>query len=347
LPPGDETRFLLSFPFCLMDHERTIQLVSRFANLRILVIGDLMLDEFIWGKVSRISPEAPVPVVKVTSESYYPGGAANVARNVREFTSGTAVMGLAGTDSHGNRLMQLLEASGIDTSGVQQDENTSMAVKTRIIARNQQVVRVDRERTGPATALQTERAIAHLERVANTVDGIIVADYGKGFVTQLLADYISGAVRSHGKILAVDPHPHTSFGWQGATAIKPNRTEAFLAAGLPHSDPVEPVLNDHALLEAAGRLLRIWQPQNLLMTLGEQGMLLFQAGGPPHHIPTCAQDVFDVSGAGDTAISVMTLGLCAGATPVEAAELANRASGIVVGKLGTATLTASELMAQP
>jgi rfaE bifunctional protein kinase chain/domain len=330
-----------------MDPDRSLEIVSRFPHQRILVIGDLMLDEFIWGKVSRISPEAPVPIVNVTAESYYPGGAANVARNVREFTPGTSVMGLAGTDSHGQRLMDLLEASGIDTSGVQQDEATSMAVKTRIIARNQQVVRVDRERTGPPTTGQAARALAHLDRVISTVDGIIVADYGKGFVTQHLADYISSSVKAHGKVLTVDPHPHTSITWRGATAIKPNRTEAFLAAGVPQSDPVEPVLADRALLEAAGRLFRIWQTASLLITLGEQGMLLFQAGEPPHHTPTFAKDVFDVSGAGDTAIAVLTLGLCAGASPAEAAELANRASGIVVGKLGTATLTASELLAQP
>jgi rfaE bifunctional protein kinase chain/domain len=333
-----------------MDHERSLQIVSRFARQRILVIGDLMLDEFICGKVSRISPEAPVPVVNVTSESYYPGGAANVARNVREFTPGTALIGLAGTDSPGQRLMDLLAASGIDTSGVQRDEAALTPVKTRIVARNQQIVRVDRERAGPVSAAQTGRAIAHLDRIVDTADGIVVADYGKGFVTQPLADYLSEAARARGKILTVDPHPHTSIAWRGATAIKPNRTEAFLAAGLPQSDPAEPVHGDRALLEACRRLLGIWQTRNLLVTLGEQGMLLFQAGDtsdtPPHYIPASAKSVFDVSGAGDTAIAVLTLGLCAGATPAEAAELANRASGVVVGKFGAATLTVAELLAQ-
>lgn len=329
-----------------MNPARLHQIVSRFAQQRILVLGDLMLDEFIWGKVSRISPEAPVPVVNVTAESYYPGGAANVARNLREFTPQTALIGLAGTDGHSQRLMDLLHASSIDTSGVQQDGATPMTVKTRVVARNQQLVRIDRERAGPATAQQTGRAIADLDRMIGAVDGIVVADYGKGFVTQALADHLCEAVRAHGKILTVDPHPHTSIAWRGATAIKPNRAEAFLAAGLPQSDPVEPVLSDHALLEAVSRLLGLWQTPNLLVTLGEQGMLLFQDGRQPYHIPTCAKDVFDVSGAGDTAISVLTLGLCAGADPTEAAELANRASGIVVGKFGTATLNAVELLAQ-
>jgi len=170
-----------------------------------------------------------------------------------------------------------------------------------------------------------------------------VADYGKGFLTQPLADRLCRAAREHAKILSVDPHPHTSLSWQGATAVKPNRAEAFLAAGLPPSDPVVPVLEDRALLEAARRLGERWASPSLLITLGEYGMLLFEAGRPPYHIPSRVKDVFDVSGAGDTAIAVFTLALAAGGTPAEAAELANLAAGIVVGKLGTATVTAAEL----
>ena len=321
------------------------RLLAGFAGRRILVIGDLMLDEFIWGRVSRISPEAPVPVVNVTGESYYPGGAANVARNVREFTDRVAVMGVTGADSHGQQLLDLLEGSGIDTSGIQRDASFSTTVKTRIIARNQQVVRVDRERRTALTAEQTERAVKHLDGMAGGLDGIIVADYGKGLLTQPLADYICRTAREHGRILTVDPHPYTSLSWQGATAIKPNRAEAFMAAGLPPSDPVAPVLSDQPLLEAGNRLLRLWKTGSVLITLGEHCMLLFQSGAPPYPTPTRAKDVFDVSGAGDTALAVFTLGLAAGATPAEAAELANRASGIVVGKLGTATVTAAELQA--
>jgi D-beta-D-heptose 7-phosphate kinase/D-beta-D-heptose 1-phosphate adenosyltransferase len=311
---------------------------AAFAGERVLVIGDLMLDEFIWGKVSRISPEAPVPVVNVTGESYYPGGAANVARNVREFTRNTAVIGLAGSDSQGRRLIGLLEEAGIDTSGVQISDAFPTIVKTRVIARNQQVVRIDRERTGFTGSSETT---TNIERVIAKYDAIIVADYGKGFVTQPLADSLTAAARAYRKILTVDPHPHTSLSWRGVTAIKPNRAEAFLAAGLPPEDSAE------ALHEAAKRLLERWQSENLLITLGEQGMLLCTAGCPPHPIPARAQTVFDVSGAGDTAIAVLTLALAAGATPIEAAELANRASGIVVGKLGTATVTPAELFSNP
>jgi D-beta-D-heptose 7-phosphate kinase/D-beta-D-heptose 1-phosphate adenosyltransferase len=310
-----------------------------------LAIGDLMLDEFIWGRVSRISPEAPVPVVNVTRESYYPGGAANVARNLREFTSETAVMGLTGADPHGRRLLDLLQAAGIRTEGVLQDAAASTTVKSRVIARNQQVVRVDRERKTPLSAGQLEQAFQYLATAVPEIDGIIVADYGKGFLSQPLADEICRLARKHGKVLAVDPHPHTSLVWRGATAIKPNRLEAFNAAGLPPSDPVEPVCRDEALLEAARRLRRTWETESLLVTLGEQGMLLFQGSGEPVHLPAHAQEVFDVSGAGDTAIAVFTLGLAAGAAPRLAAELANRASGIAVGKLGTATVTPDELRA--
>jgi D-glycero-beta-D-manno-heptose-7-phosphate kinase len=319
------------------------RILDRFPSQRILVIGDVMLDEFIWGKVSRISPEAPVPVVNVTSESYYPGGAANVARNVREFTSGVSVMGLIGNDARGQQLLDLLRATGIDTAGVLSDASRFTTTKTRVIARNQQVVRVDRERNHPLTTAQTAQVMRHLDALGPQVDAVIVADYGKGFLTQPLADCMCQWAAAHGKILTVDPHPHTSLAWSGATAVKPNRAEAFLAAGLPASDAVEPVMSDEALLGAGKRLLQKWNAASLLVTLGEQGMLLLERDAPPYHIPTRAKAVFDVSGAGDTAIAVFTLALAGGATPREAAEIANCASGLVVAKLGTATVTRDEL----
>ncbi len=328
-----------------LEAERLSALLAGFAGRRILVVGDLMLDEYVWGKVSRISPEAPVPIVNVTGESYYPGGAANVARNLREFTGHVTVLGIAGNDPQGCRLMGLLQECGINTSPVLREGRYSTAVKSRIIARNQQVVRVDREHVAPLSATLTASAIEQVEELIDSVDAVVVADYGKGFLTQNLADYLCEAAQVRGKILAVDPHPHTSLAWHRATAVKPNRTEAFLAAGLPPSDPVLPVLEDRALLEAGNRLMDRWNPGSLLITLGEQGMLLLAEGEEPYHTPTRAKDVFDVSGAGDTAIAVFTLGLAAGATPAEAAELANRASGIVVGKLGTATATVAELQA--
>src|SRR3954469_1494776 len=164
-----------------LDRARLQTLVAGFAGKRILVIGDLMLDEFIWGKVSRISPEAPVPVVNIVSESYYPGGGANVARNVREFTAPVAMLGITGQDAYGGRLLQLLGECGIDTSGVQQDASRATTVKTRVVARNQQVVRIDRERNQQASAEQTSAAMRHIEEAMPRIDGVVVADYGKGF----------------------------------------------------------------------------------------------------------------------------------------------------------------------
>ena len=324
---------------------RYADLLADFASRRILVVGDLMLDEFIWGKVSRISPEAPVPIVNVTGESYYPGGAANVARNLKEFTSHVAIMGLAGEDAAGGRLLALLGEAGIDTRAVQCDAAVDTITKTRIIARNQQVVRVDRERKAKLSGKETGRAIEQCDAMLDDVDGIVVADYGKGFVTQALADHLCLRARERRKILTVDPHPHTQLEWAGVTAVKPNRLEAFLAAGMPPSEPVTPVLADEALLETGRRLRKRWQAENLLITLGENGMLLFAGEAAPSHTPTRAQEVFDVSGAGDTAIALLTLGLAAGATAEEAADLANRASGVAVGKLGTATVSMEELRA--
>jgi D-glycero-beta-D-manno-heptose-7-phosphate kinase len=319
---------------------RTI--LAEFSRKRILVVGDLMLDEFIWGKVSRISPEAPVPVVDVSRESYFPGGAANVARNIREFTPHTMAVGRVGADRHACQLRELLAACGIDTSGVQEDAAAATTVKTRVIARNQQVVRVDRETRTPLTTAQEDWALRFVDRTIEAVDAIIVADYGKGFLTQRFADGVCDIARRAGCILTVDPHPYTTIDWRGATAIKPNRLEAFLASGLTPADPVVPVLADQALLDAGRRLMERWRPRDLLVTLGEHGMLLFGAASPCH-IPTCARTVFDVSGAGDTAIAVFTLALASGGTALEAAHLANVASGIVVGKLGTAAITPAEM----
>jgi D-beta-D-heptose 7-phosphate kinase/D-beta-D-heptose 1-phosphate adenosyltransferase len=321
------------------------ELIGRFAGQRVLALGDLMLDEFIWGRVSRISPEAPVPVVNVTGESHYPGGAANVARNLREFTPYTAVMGIAGQDVAGERLLGLLRAAGIDTSGVWQSAGAPTTVKTRIIARNQQVVRVDREHPAPLDGADLARARDYLTNALPSVDALLIADYGKGFVTQQLADEICRMTAEQRKIVTVDPHPHTSLVWRGVTAIKPNRSEVFNAAGLPPTEPIEQVCRDGGLLAAASTLRRLWSSQSLLVTLGEQGMLLFDGDSEPLHLPARAHEVFDVSGAGDTALAVFTLGLAAGGSPAEAAELANRASGIVVGKVGTATLRADELQA--
>lgn len=311
---------------------------------RVLVAGDLMLDEFIWGKVSRISPEAPVPVVAVDRETFYPGGAANVARNLREFTPKTSVLGLAGEDAAGARLRDLLAAGGIGTEGVVTRAGPT-TVKTRIIARTQQVVRVDRELAEPAGPAQRKALLAALDDALPQTDGVILEDYGKGFFDEEMSAEIIRRARAAGCVVAVDPNPGNPLAWRGATVVKPNRQEAFAAAGLPWSEPSAHPLEDRQLLKVGEALLAKWDADQLLITLSELGMILFSKNGQRHHTPTRAREVFDVSGAGDTAIALYTLALCAGATPVEASEIANHASGVVVGKLGTATLTPAELLA--
>ena len=327
-----------------MIRSRFHQIFESFSRKRILVIGDLMLDEFIWGNVKRISPEAPVPVVEVERESYFPGGAANVARNLREFAETVHVMGLVGTDPHGEHLKRLLADEGINLDCIQQDSAYQTIVKTRIIARHQQVVRVDREKKRSLTEFQNAKAIAQVEKILPKIDAIILEDYAKGLLHQELVDAVTALAQQAGKTLAVDPNPGNLLNWNGVSVVKPNRSEAFAAAGLSLSDPVEPVAEDQALLKVGAILSEKWKTENLLITLGEQGMLLFNEKSAPYHTPTRAREVFDVSGAGDTAIALFTLALCSGATPAEAAEISNHASGIVVGKLGTATVTPAELL---
>ncbi len=327
-----------------MKLERLREILDLAAGRRIAVAGDLMLDEFVWGKVGRISPEAPVPVVEVTGESFYPGGAANVARNLREFTDGVAVIGTVGTDGSGRQLLELLREQKIETDLVLEDPNFRTIVKTRIIARHQQVVRVDRENIQGPTSAQVAQITAGLRQIVPRLDAVIFEDYGKGFLSPGLVGEISADLSAAGKIVTADPNPHRAIDWGRVTAVKPNRAEALQAAGLPATDPVDPPLEDAPLLAAGAKLLSSWDTQLLLITLGEQGMMLFERNHAPHHIPTKARQVFDVSGAGDTAIALFTLALCCGASPVEAAEISNHASAVVVAKLGTATVTPAELI---
>ena len=327
-----------------MTSERLEEILNRARSRRLLVIGDLMLDEFVWGKVGRISPEAPVPVVEVTGESFYPGGAANVARNLREFTGHVSVAGAVGRDPSGQRLRELLAQQEIELLDSADPPGFSTIVKTRIIARHQQVVRVDREKVAGLSAGDVATVAAAVRQKLAGIDAVIFEDYGKGFISGDLVSHIARDVQAAGKIVTADPNPRNPIDWTGMTAVKPNRSEAFLAAGITSHAELAPE-DDHELVHAGEVLLKKWGTQYILVTLGEQGMMLFQPGKSPDHIPTKARQVFDVSGAGDTAIALFTLALCSGATPIEAAEIANHASAVVVGKLGTATVNRTELMA--
>lgn len=316
-----------------MNALRAQELLERFARLNVLVAGDLMLDEFVWGNVSRISPEAPVPVVEVTGESFYAGGAANVARNLRELGAKVSVTGLTGADDPGRRLAGLLEEAGIDSSCILEDSTRRTIIKTRVIARHQQVVRIDRESPMLPTSAQTRELLARIAARMGGYDAVILSDYAKGFLTPAMAEGLCAA--AEGKVVTVDPSPFNPLPWRQVTAVKPNLKEAAAAAQLAPGAPVEAI---------GAALLRQWGAAMVLVTMGEQGMMLFEGGAAPYHTPTRAREVFDVSGAGDTAISVFTLGLAAGASAREAAELANHASGVAVGKLGTATVTPAELL---
>jgi rfaE bifunctional protein kinase chain/domain len=328
-----------------MTPERLDEILDRAVGKRILVIGDLMLDEFVWGKVGRISPEAPVPVVEVTSETCYPGGAANVARNLVEFVQQTSVVGLIGNDRGGRKLRELLDEGNIDTDALIEDSAFPTIVKTRIIARQQQVVRVDREELRAPTSDQITHVVNRIREQLPKMDAVIFEDYGKGFLSAEIVSQVAALATAAGKVVTADPNPRHAIPWQHVTAVKPNRSEAFLAAGIPWSDPIDAVEKDEALHRVGRILLERWDTKYLLITLGEQGMILFERDGKWHHTPTRAQQVFDVSGAGDTAIALFTLALCCGASAQEAAEIANHASAVVVGKLGTATVTREELTA--
>ena len=328
-----------------MNPTRLRRILSRFARQPVLVVGDVMLDHFLWGKVSRISPEAPVPVVEVTTESYFPGGAANVARNLRALDVPAKILGVLGNDPAGAQLRRLLDEQGADTTGLVVDPNRPTTLKTRIVAHHQQVVRFDREKTDPIAADAAARLWESFVTALDEVAAVIFEDYGKGVLSQSLLNRMQRlAARKH-RITTADPNSRHPLRFTGLTIITPNRAEAFAAAGLAYVEPAEAVLEDAALQKAGAVLLRKWKPRNLLITLGEDGMCLFPHGQRPHHIPTVAQEVFDVSGAGDTVIATLTAALVAGATPVEAAVISNHAAGVVVGKVGTATCSRAELRA--
>lgn len=324
---------------------RVRRILTSARQTRVLVVGDAMLDHFVQGSVARISPEAPVPVLDFESESFMPGGAANVARNLTALGVPTRLLGTVGSDAAGGQLRDLLRQHHIGCGGLLTDTSRATSVKTRIVAHTQQVVRIDRESRDGLNRSLTRRLAGMAQRAMRQTAAVIVGDYGKGVVTQPLLEELKRICRAHGVWLSVDPKPVHHLDLSGLSLITPNRKEAFELAGLPdetrHSNP----LRDINLLRVAGRLLTEFRPAVLLITLGELGMLLCQHGGRPFHIPTVAQEVFDVSGAGDTVIATFTLAVAAGASPLEAAVISNHAAGLVIGKIGTATVAPEELLA--
>jgi len=314
---------------------RSAAVTRRFSQVRVLVVGDLMLDEFIWGRVDRISPEAPVPVVHVTHENVHLGGAANVVHNIRALGGQAAGCGVVGHDRAGRRVVAELKRTGAGTAGVVAVRGAVTIRKTRIIAHSQQVVRLDREPTDHLPRAR-QRVARFLDRHLWDCDAVVLSDYGKGVVDADLLARLRAARARRPFRLIVDPKRANFEQYRGVTLATPNTLEASEAAGIS--------IRDEASLRAAGRrLLQRWEADAVLITRGEQGMTLFVRGGGVRHFPTVARQVFDVTGAGDTVVATCALALAAGAGFDEAAFLANHAAGIVVGKVGTATVSASEL----
>jgi D-beta-D-heptose 7-phosphate kinase/D-beta-D-heptose 1-phosphate adenosyltransferase len=324
--------------FSVLSPARARALFKKMRGRRVMVLGDVMLDEFLWGTCARISPEAPVPVVEVTRESFHLGGAGNVAANVAAL-GGTAVLaGVVGSDAAAERVRESLGQAGVQAALVSSDHRRPTTVKTRIVAQHQQVVRADRERAEDIDPALEDGLMGRLRGALPSCGALVVSDYQKGVITPRLMKAVVALARRRGVPVLVDPKVRHFPLYRGVALITPNQLEAEQATGIR-------IRTEDDLLAAGARILRKLRCGAALVTRGEQGMSLFEGGGRPLHIPTAAREVFDVTGAGDTVIAAVALGLCGGARLHEAAVLANYAAGVVVGKLGTATATPEEIIA--
>jgi D-beta-D-heptose 7-phosphate kinase/D-beta-D-heptose 1-phosphate adenosyltransferase len=326
-----------------MKGQPTLQkIVNRFPKVKILVVGDIMMDRSVSGKVSRISPEAPVPVVIVEKEDFNLGGAANVAHNIRSLGGVVSLCGVLGRDENGQKLYKKIVEKEIQTQGIFFEPGRQTTVKTRIIAHHphhQQLVRVDRETTDHPKVSTSRGLLGFLTERIDDFDGIVISDYGKGLLTRKLIETIIRRARKSEKIIMVDPKVKNIFFYKGATVITPNTQEASEASRTPYTD--------QSSVEKMGRkLLKRLRCDALVITQGEKGMTIFERHQKPYRVPTLAKEVYDVTGAGDTVIGTMALALGTGprVSVKNAASLANCAAGIVVGKVGTAIVSKEELL---
>jgi D-beta-D-heptose 7-phosphate kinase/D-beta-D-heptose 1-phosphate adenosyltransferase len=312
--------------------------LSRFEKCRILVVGDLMVDEYLWGEVERISPEAPVQVVSVTRDTTTLGGAGNVVNNLVALGAKVSVASVigGGESAEGALLIKLFKELGVDTSGLIQEVTRPTTKKTRILAGHQHVLRIDRETRRQISGENVDTLIGFVKEHIGTFDVVLVSDYGKGLLTDKLLNQLIDVANQNEKIIIVDPKGLDFKKYAGATAITPNKREASLAAGTE-------IVDDVSLMTAGEKLLEGIPVQKVLISCGKEGMVLFEQGSKPFKISAEARQVFDVSGAGDTVLAVLGLGLASGGSFKEAAALANVAAGIVVGKVGTATVSREEL----
>ena len=321
-----------------MNQQRAQQILSLFPNRRLIVLGDLMLDEFIWGEVRRISPEAPVPVVEVKRESWHLGGAGNVVSNLLELGAKAWPIGIIGEDEAGHLLKRHFTEQGAIVSGLIVDPSRPTTRKTRIVAHSQQMVRADRESRLPVSDEIETHVLAAFHSALPEAEIVIISDYDKGLLTPRLLKLVIEATQAAGKLVCLDPKIKNFLSYQHADVITPNQPEAERASGIEITD-------DASLIAAAHRIREALACANVLITRGEHGMSLLDANDKLTQIPTVAREVYDVTGAGDTVIATLSMALAAGATMLEAAIMANHAAGVVVGKVGTATVTSAELSA--
>jgi rfaE bifunctional protein kinase chain/domain len=316
---------------------RLMELFEIFKQKRIAVVGDLMLDRYFWGSVARISPEAPVPVVEIESESARLGGAANVANNIKSLGSEPILIGVIGDDNSGNLLRDLMKESAFTTIGLVIDADRPTTVKTRVIAHSQHVVRIDRETRDEISYTLQHRIVDVLRQNIHSVDAIIIEDYNKGVVAKSLIKQLVNLANEYEKVITVDPKFNNFFEYCGVTVFKPNSREVEAVMGRK--------LVDDASVEEAGRaIMNRLQAKNILLTRGEKGMTLFEQSGTVTHVPAKTRKVADVSGAGDTVISTLTVALASGATVREATSLANYAGGVVCGEVGIVPVAKDALL---
>ena len=322
----------------IVNKTRSLEIIKNFSGSGVLVIGDIMVDHFIWGKVSRISPEAPVPVVEVHADNLMLGGSANVLNNIRSLGGKVYGTGVIGSDEMGEKLLDEFRKRQIDTAGIIQETNRHTTLKTRIVAHSQQVVRFDRESKKPIDTNSIGKMLAYINTVKNDLGAIVISDYNKGVITKTLLDGIREIISERDIAVCVDPKQSDFSLYQGFHIITPNHHEAGRAIGMEIRDK-------HDLVIAGKSLLSKFDFKALLITRGEEGMSLFEKNGKTTHtaFPAEAKEVFDVTGAGDTVIGVFALCVASGASFREAAAIANHAAGIVVGKVGTATISREEL----
>lgn len=317
--------------------KRIKEILQAIQEQHILIVGDVMLDQYLWGSVHRISPEAPVPVVEIDSESVRLGGAANVANNIHSLGATPILAGVIGADDNGKRFMAELDTQGISQEGLVLDETRPTTIKTRVIAHHQHVLRTDRELKTPVGRKIEKQILDVINDRLGTVDAILIQDYNKGLVTQNLIKEITTITNNRNTILTVDPKQKHFFDYTGATVFKPNEREVEGALRIS-------INGDESLEKAGTQILKRLKCSNLLITRGDRGMVLFEQNGNIIYVPTRAKEVFDVSGAGDTTIGTLTSALAAGASITEAATMANYAAGIVCGEVGIVPITRDKLL---